>query len=319
MIFLFVSLLIFCATVALYFSLLLRKREQSTQKLKERVGAAKPDAGEWVPLAAERDERLSVIPAIDRFLRGLAIARRLELLLYQAGMSVRVGSFILMIAVLGMTGFIVGIAVFHKALHGAVFLFVLGVIPFVFLRHKRSVRQQRFSEEFPDALDLLVSALRAGISFSAALQVVSEESPDPVRSEFAILVEEQTLGLELRDALTNMTNRVGSLDLKFFATAVVLQRTAGGNLTEVLENTSRLIRDRFRILGDVQTFTAAGRLTGIILSALPFGMCVLMLMMAPDYFRLMWDHPTGRSVLGMAFLLQILGWFAIRKIVNIKV
>jgi tight adherence protein B len=318
-IFFFVSLLIFCATVALYFSLLLRKREQGTQKLKERVGVAKPPQGEWAPLAVERDERLSVIPALDHILRGLAIARRLELLLYQAGMSMRVGSFILLIAVLGMTGFVVGIAVFHKALHGAVFLFVLGFIPFIFLRHKRGVRQQQFSEEFPDALDLLVSALRAGISFSAALQVVAEESPDPVRSEFAILVEEQTLGLELRDALTNMTNRVPSLDLKFFATAVTLQRSAGGNLTEVLENTSRLIRDRFRILGDVKTFTAAGRLTGVILSALPFGMCVLMLMTSPDYFRLMWDLPTGRSILGLALLLQFFGWLAIRKIVDVKV
>ncbi len=319
MIFLFVSLLIFCATITFYFSLLLRKREQSTQKLKERVGAAQPSQEEWVPLAAERDERLSAIPAVDRMLRGLAIARRVELLLYQAGMSIRVGTFILMIAVLGITGFIVGIAVFHRVLHGVVFLFLLGLVPFMFVRHRKTVRQRQFAEEFPDALDLLVSALRAGIAFSAALQIVAEESPEPVRSEFAIVVEEQSLGLELRDALTNMTNRVGSLDLKFFATAVVLQRTAGGNLTEVLENTSRLIRDRFRIIGDVKTFTAAGRMTGIILSALPFGMCVMMLMLAPDYFRRMWDLPTGRSILGMAFLLQLLGWFTIRKIVDIKV
>jgi len=116
-----------------------------------------------------------------------------------------------------------------------------------------------------------------------------------------------------------MATRVGSLDLKFFVTAVVLQRTAGGNLTEVLENTSKLIRDRFRILGDIQTFTAQGRLTGIILSALPAGMALLMVMVAPDYFHKMWDHPMGRSVLGLAFVMQFLGWLTIRKIVNIKV
>src|SRR5207244_1130695 len=155
------------------------------------------------------------------------------------------------------------------------------------------------------ALDLLVSALRAGISFSAALQVVSEESPEPVRSEFAILVEEQTLGLELRDALTNMTNRVPSLDLKFFATAVTLQRSTGGNLTEVLENTSRLIRDRFRILGDVKTFTAAARLTTVILSALPLGTCALMLMGAPESCRLMPAPRTGPSLLDSAFTLRV--------------
>ena len=319
MIFLLVALLIFFATITFYFSFLLRKREKSTQDLKERVGVARPSEQQWVSIQVERDERLSAIPAVDRLLRGLAIARRLELLLYQAGMSIRVGSFLFILALFGAIGFAVGIFVFHRLLHAVVLLFALGFIPFIFANYKKSVRQRQFAEEFPDALDLLVSALRAGISFSAALQIVADESPEPVRSEFAIVVEEQALGLELREALMNMTNRVGSLDLKFFATAVVLQRSAGGNLTEVLENTSRLIRDRFRILGDVATFTSAGRLTGLILSALPVGMCIFMVMLAPDYFRRMWDLPAGRSILGFAVLLQFLGWLTIRRIVNIKV
>jgi len=319
MIYPLVSLLIFLATVAFYFSILLRKREQSTQELRERIGAGGEREEEWVPHLAERDERLSAIPVVDRLLRGLAIARRLEILLYQAGLSIRVGAFLLLLAVFGAVGYVAGVGVFHHVLHGAVLMLVLGILPFLFVSYKKSIRQRQFAEEFPDALDLLVSALRAGISFSAALQIVADESPEPVRSEFAIVVEEQALGLDLRDALTNMANRVGSLDLKFFATAVVLQRTAGGNLTEVLENTSRLIRDRFRILGDIKTFTAAGRLTGLILSALPIGMCVFMVMVAPNYFHKMWDLPTGRTILGFAFLLQLFGWLTIRRIVNIKV
>jgi tight adherence protein B len=224
-----------------------------------------------------------------------------------------------MIAVCSGVGYVVGAAVFHHALHGIVLMCAVGFAPFLMVSYKKSVRQRQFAEEFPDALDLLVSALRAGISFSAALQIVADESPDPVRSEFAIVVEEQALGMDLREALTNMATRVGSLDLKFFATAVVLQRSAGGNLTEVLENTSRLIRDRFRILGDIKTFTSAGRLTGVVLSALPVGMCIFMLMVAPDYFHKMWDHPMGRTILGLAFFLQLLGWLTIRKIVNIRV
>jgi tight adherence protein B len=319
MTFLLVSLLIFCATVALYFALLLRRREQSTRDLKERIGAATEKEEAWTPLLVERDERLSAIPMVDRILRGLAIARRLELLLYQAGLSIRVGSFLLILAGCGMVGYIIGAGVFHHVLHGIVLMLLLGFAPFLVASYRKSTRQRLFAEEFPDALDLLVSALRAGISFSAALQIVADESPEPVRSEFAIVVEEQALGMDLRDALTNMANRVGSLDLKFFATAVVLQRSAGGNLTEVLENTSRLIRDRFRILGDIKTFTSAGRLTGVVLSALPVGMCVFMVMVAPDYFHKMWDLPAGRAILGMAFLLQLCGWLTIRKIVNIKV
>jgi len=256
---------------------------------------------------------------MDRVLRGLSIARRLELLLYQAGMSIRVGSFLLLLAVFGMVGYLVGVGVFHHVLHGAVLMAALGFAPFLFVTYKKSIRQRQFAEEFPDALDLLVSALRAGISFSAALQIVADESPEPIRSEFAIVVEEQALGVDLRDALSNMANRVDSLDLKFFVTAVVLQRAAGGNLTEVLDNTGKLIRDRFRILGDIKTFTSAGRLTGVVLSALPAGMCVFMIMVAPDYFHKMWDHPMGRTILGLAFFLQLLGWLTIRKIVNIKV
>jgi len=318
-IFFVVALLIFLATVTFYFSVILRRREQSTQLLHERIGVARESQDEWVQLQVERDERLSAIPFVDRILRSLAIARRLELMLYQAGMTMRVGTFLLLLAVLGVIGYFVGAGIFHHVLHGAVLMLVLGLSPFMVVSYKRSVRQRQFAEEFPDALDLLVSALRAGISFSAALQIVADESPEPVRSEFAIVVEEQALGMDLREALTNMANRVGSLDLKFFATAVVLQRTAGGNLTEVLENTGRLIRDRFRILGDIKTFTSAGRLTGVILSVLPAGMCVFMLMVAPDYFHKMWDNPSGRTVLGAAFLLQLLGWLTIRRIVNIRV
>jgi len=317
MTFLLVSLLIFCATIAFYLGANLRRKEQESRVLKERVGVARKE--EWAPVQIERDDRLSTVPALDRILRNLAIARRLELLLYQAGIGVRVGAFILLVAVCGMVGYFAGVTIFHHVLHGVVFLGILALAPFLVVSYKRSVRQRQFAEEFPDALDLLVSALRAGISFSAALQIVADESPEPVRSEFAIVVEEQALGLELREALMNMANRVGSLDLKFFVTAVVLQRTAGGNLTEVLENTSRLIRDRFRILGDIKTFTAQGRLTGFILSALPASIGLFMVMVAPDYFHKMWDHPVGRSVLGFAFLMQFLGWLTIRKIVNIKV
>ncbi len=271
MIYIVVSVLIFIATIALYAALVLRRREKSTQLLRERIGVPPQPEEAWVPLQVQRDERLSAIPLMDRVLRGLSIARRLELLL------------------------------------------------FLFVTYKKSIRQRQFAEEFPDALDLLVSALRAGISFSAALQIVADESPEPIRSEFAIVVEEQALGVDLRDALSNMANRVDSLDLKFFVTAVVLQRAAGGNLTEVLDNTGKLIRDRFRILGDIKTFTSAGRLTGVVLSALPAGMCVFMIMVAPDYFHKMWDHPMGRTILGLAFFLQLLGWLTIRKIVNIKV
>jgi tight adherence protein B len=319
MIYIIVAVLTFGATAALVLALTVRQREQGTRTLRERVGSASSGPREAMRLKIERDERMSAVPLLDRLLRNLSVARRVELLLYQAGMQMRVGMFLLLTAVGGLGAYLVALTVFHHLLHGIVAGGLGACMPLLFVQWKKSIRMRAFSEEFPDALDLLVSALRAGISFSSALQIVADESPEPVRSEFAIVVEEQTLGLDLREALMNLASRVDSLDLKFFVTAVVLQRDTGGNLTEVLDNTSRLIRDRFRILGDIQTFTAQGRMTGAILSLLPLGLAIFMMLVAPDYFHKMWDSPTGRAVLGFAALMQILGALVIRRIVNIRV
>ncbi len=319
MIFALVSLLIFAAVATLAGGMLLRRKERDTDAVKNRVGGRKAKADRIQDISAERDTRLSSLPFLDSFLRSLSFARRLELLLYQAGSNMRVATFLLVVAAAALVGYLAGYIVFTRLLHAFVFGALGGFAPVFVLMQKKSARMRAFAEEFPDALDLLVSALRAGISFSAALQIVADESPEPVRSEFAIVVEEQALGLDLREALTNMANRVDSLDLKFFVTAVVLQRDTGGNLTEVLENTSKLIRDRFRILGDIMTFTAQGRLTGLILTCLPLGLGIFMAMVAPDYFHKMWDHSSGKAILGFAVVMQILGGLAIRKIVDIKV
>jgi tight adherence protein B len=151
------------------------------------------------------------------------------------------------------------------------------------------------------------------------MQMVAEESPEPIRSEFALTVEEQSLGLEFRDALTHLMKRVDSMDLGFFVTAVILQRDTGGNLAEILENTARLIRDRFRVLGDVKTFTAQGRLTGTILMLLPLAMMGYMVVVSPEYFKPMLESSGGRTALTVAGILQLLGMVAIGKIVNIRV
>jgi len=319
MTFVLVAVLTFGATVALVLALTMRNRERGSDAIRDRVGVSRGGTKGAAAVVVERDDRMSSIPFVDRILRQLSIARRVELLLYQAGMQLRVGVFMLLVAMGGIVGYLVATGVFRHFLHGLVAGAIGAFLPVLYVQYRKTQRLRAFAEEFPDALDLLVSALRAGISFSSALQIVADESPEPVRSEFAIVVEEQTLGLDLREALTNLATRVDSLDLKFFVTAVVLQRDTGGNLTEVLENTGRLIRDRFRILGDIQTFTAQGRLTGAILSCLPLGLAIFMMMVAPDYFHKMWDNPSGRAVLGFAALMQILGALVIRKIVNIRV
>jgi tight adherence protein B len=320
MIFFLVSVLVFGAVVAAVVAITIRRQEQEADSLRDRVGADKRGHGKGpAPLAIERDTRMSSVPFLDRALQSMSVARKLEMLLYQAGATMRVGMFLLIVAAVAMVTYLIGYIVFGHVIPAFVCMAVGSLVLPLIMWHKRNVRMNAFAEEFPDALDLLVSALRAGISFSSALQIVADESPEPIRSEFAIVVEEQSLGIEMREALTNLANRVDSVDIKFFVTAIVLQRDTGGNLTEVLDNTSRLIRDRFRILGDIKTFTAQGRLTGFILTCLPLAMALFMIASAPDYFFKMWEKPEGRTILGVAALMQLMGGLAIRKIVDIKV
>lgn len=268
---------------------------------------------------AVRDLRYSSIPWMDRALRRLSLGQRLELLLYQAGMTTRVGALVLMMAGFAIAGYFAGVVITHRVAPGVLGMVLAAPLPYLYVKFRKSQRMGAFAAEFPDALDLLVSALRAGLSFSAAMQIVAEESPEPVRGEFAVTVEEQSLGLDFRETLFNLTRRVDSLDLRFFVTAVILQRDTGGNLAEILENTSRLIRDRFRVLGDIKTFTAQGRLTGGILFCLPLSISVFMFVMTPDYFKPMIASETGRAALWFAGFLQVLGALVIRKIVAIRV
>ena len=271
------------------------------------------------PRDATRDLRYSVIPWVDRLLRRFNVGESLEMLLYQAGMTMRVGMLVTFIAAAGMSGYLFGVIAFHRLIPGLIFMAMFGTLPCLYVMWRKSQRIKTIRETFPDALDLLVSGLRAGLSFSAAMQVVSEESPEPLRSEFAICVEEQALGLDMRDALTNLTKRVDLIDLKFFVTAVLLQRETGGNLAEVLSNSATLIRDRFRVLGDIKTFTAQGKMSAVILVLLPVGVGLFTYLMAPTYFQPMLETDGGRMALWVAAGSQLAGCIAIFKIVNINV
>ena len=313
------SILIFLAVVVATVGLVMHRSGEGARELLGRLRDLAKKTRELPGLKVERDKRYSVIPWLDDLLRRINLAQGLEMLLYKAGMSMRVGVLLLLIAAFGMGGYFFGVIVFHRAPPAMLFMLLCGPLPYFYVRYRKAQRMKAFAQEFPDSLDLLVSALRAGLSFSAAMQIVAEESPDPVRGEFAITVEEQSLGLDFRESLVNLTRRVDSLDLRFFVTAIVLQRETGGNLAEILENTSRLIRDRFRILGDIQTFTAQGRMTGAILFCLPACIGLFMFIMTPDYFKPMMTSEAGRAALWFAGSLQVTGALIIRKIVNIKV
>lgn len=193
------------------------------------------------------------------------------------------------------------------------------VIPWLWLYLKRAGRLKKFAAQLSDAMELVARALRAGHSLAAGMHVVAEEMPPPVSREFGRVYEEQNLGIPLEESLKGMCDRVPNLDLKFFVTSVAIQRQTGGDLAEILDRIGYVIRERFKILGQVKALTAEGRLSGVVLIALPIGLFLMMLYMKPDYVEALWKDELGIKMSIGATVLMLIGAYAIKKIVDIKV
>jgi len=196
---------------------------------------------------------------------------------------------------------------------------VMGAMPYFFVRHKRKKRMDKLEEQFTEALDFLARSMRAGHAFSISLEMLGEEMADPLGQEFRTLFNEQNLGAALDTALNNFTNRVPLLDCRFFTSSVLLQKQTGGNLSEILSRLSYVIRERFRLKGQVKAASAHGRLTATILTLLPVFTMLALLVVAPGYLQGMAEDSDGKLMIGGAIVAQILGNFTIKKIINIKV
>lgn len=193
------------------------------------------------------------------------------------------------------------------------------IFPILYLGMKRKKRVTRFVSQLPDVFELLSQALRAGHSLASGMQVVSNEMPDPAGTEFGRVFQEQNLGLKVEDALLNLANRMDVLDVRFFVTAVLIQRQTGGDLAEVLDKISHVIRDRIKLHLTVLALTAEGRLSGGVLLALPVVVFCAMLKINIDYAMMLVNHPTGQMMATFAVVSMIMGWVMIKKIINIKV
>ena len=266
-----------------------------------------------------KNKLLSDIPLLNRLLSRMNIAVRIERRLLQADLKIRVGTFVLF----SLTLFFIAI-VGGQLLHWPpVISIVVGVllfsIPHLIVSAKHRLRVKRFLNHFPDALEMFARSLRAGHSFTGAIQLVAQEMPDPIGPEFQKVFEEQNLGIPFRQALIGMTDRVDTLDVKLFVTAILIQRETGGNLAEIIDKISHVIRERFRVQGQLKIFTAQARMSGWILSLLPIGVAVLIGIMNPEYMKPLWFERTGRILIVVAVILQVLGALAIRKIIRIKI
>lgn len=320
---LLISLLVFAVVALGVFVLgtLIDQRRSRARLLSERLShLEKPvEHPANAELALLRDELLSEIPAIDNLLRRSAQVSSLQKLLEQADIKVRAGNFLLLC--LG-SALIAGAAVVFWAgspLFGWLGALVGFFLPYAYVSFRRTQRFSKFEELFPQAIDTLARAVRAGHAFTTALELISNEIPEPISGEFRKLFEEQKFGLPVRDALVNLTDRIPLVDVKFFVTAVMLQRETGGNLAEILDNLSYVIRERFKIMRQVRVYTAQGRLTMLLLMGLPPSIVLIMLTLNPGFVRPLFADPLGHILVTVGVILQTVGYFVIRKIIQIQV
>jgi len=261
----------------------------------------------------------SDVPLLDSLFRSVAFTRRLRSTIAQANSSWTVGRLIATtILILAVAVWLAFIFVPSLAL-GLVLAVGLAALPYASVLVQRRRRFRKFEETLPDAIDLMSRGLRAGHSVSAAIEMVSQEVADPTGSEFRKTFEQQNFGLPFREALEDLARRIPLPDLQFMVTAILVQKETGGNLAEILDKTANVIRERSRLKGQLQVYTAQGRLTSWILGLLPFIMFVLLSLVNPGYTRILIEDPLGQRLVMVGLALMALGFYVIRRIVDIKV
>ncbi len=266
-----------------------------------------------------KKELLSAVPFLNRLLLKMEIAPRLRHLLYQANLKWTAGGLMLMT----IAAFLIPFYLINLETSALLLSFVIGVfagcVPFGIVIFKRRIRFNKFEKSLPEALDLMVSAMRAGHSLNSSLDLVSREIADPVGTEFRICFEEQNYGLELNTAMYNLISRIPLHDLKMVVTAILIQKESGGNLAEVLDKVAYVIRERFRLKRQVRTHTAQGRMTGWVLTLLPIILGFMLYLINPKDMSLLWRRKVGIELLYAAGTMTIIGGLIIRKIVNMEV
>jgi tight adherence protein B len=316
------AFLVFLLVALAVFALLslLDQRRARARLIKERLASeTKTPERQEEELAVVRDEQLSQIPALDALLRRSARVSAIQKMLQQAGLAMRAGNFLGLCGLTAIVATIVAYYVGKRVEFAWVGMLVGFLLPYSYASYRRNKRFEKFEELFPEAIDTLARAVRAGHAFTTALEMITAEVAEPVSGEFRQLYEEQKFGMPVRDALLNLTERMPLVDVKFFVTAVMLQRETGGNLAEILDNLSYVIRERFKIQRQVRVYTAQGRLTMALLMGMPPIIVVVMLTLNPGFIHPLFADPIGHTLLVAGITLQTVGYFVIRKIIRIQV
>lgn len=260
----------------------------------------------------------STIPAFDRFLRQNRTAIHLQMLIEQCDLKWTVGRVIFGTLLLVGVGAALGNWWIMAGPVGWLPGLALGAVPYSYLLQKRAWRMRRFSEQLPEAIDLMSRGLRAGQALPATIETVAAETNDPLRSIFKRAADEQSFGLPFREAMLNISRRIPAPDLQFLITAILVQKETGGNLAQILDKASHVIRERVRVAGQVRIRSAQGRLTGWLLVGLPFVLFIGMNLLHPGYGKVLLEDPMGRKMVTYASVMMAFGMFLVRKIVNLK-
>jgi tight adherence protein B len=313
---------VFCLflTYAIYL-VATRGSEKRRVRLNQRLAEALMHSSsvEDVDVQLARSELMSEIPAMNRALMRVPIATRLKRMLDQADLQITVTRLLMFSAMAGLLAAMAASILTVSLL----LIFAVGLaaasVPFLHVWWTRRKRLNKFLEHLPDALELMSRALQAGHAFAESLHMISEEMPEPIATEFRKTYEEQNLGLSLKLALENLTQRIPLLDLRLCVTAIMIQRDTGGNLAEILEKVAHTIRERFRIMEDLKTLTTSSRMSAWILCGLPIFVACAVTFMNPDYMSVLWKDPRGHNLIAAAMALQITGMLVVRKILRIKI
>jgi tight adherence protein B len=266
-----------------------------------------------------RSRALSSIPSFHRILARIPLLSRIDNLLIQSNLKYPASVFLLSSLLLGCIGFYGAYLMFKSLLLSLPVALLMGLIPYFIASARRRQRMKKFERQLPDALDLMARSLRAGHAFSGGLQMVADEFDDPLGTEFQRTIAQINFGVSAEQALKNLAGRVDCPDLKFFAVSVIIQRESGGNLAEILESISSLIRGRFKLRGKIRTLTAEGKLSAGILIGIPFFVALALSFINPEYIRVLFADPTGKMLVAAALIMMGLGIAWMKKMITLKV
>jgi tight adherence protein B len=321
--FLIMTVLVFLTIVLLMEGLYVMwraKRGPQARKFQRRMQTLSPTRDETRQTHLLKQKVMSELPLLERRLRSLPRIQALDRMIVQSGLDWTVAKLLLASAVLGLTAWMLVVSVAREThLTGAIVCVVLAVLPLLYVRHKRNKRLGQIEAQLPDALDLITRALRAGHAFSSGLKMAGEEMQEPIAAELRAVHEEVNFGVSLQQALTHLSDRVPITDLRYFVVAVLIQRDSGGNLTEILSNLSRLIRERAKLIAKVRVLSSEGRLSAWILGIMPFFMAGIMFWGNPEFMKPMFTDPIGLTMLKYLGVMMLLGILVLRKIVRIRV